>query len=172
MMLGSKGRYAVMAMVELAKRSEEKPTSLADIAQAQEIPLPYLEQIFNKLKHAGLVKSVRGPGGGYHLGRTKEEIVISAVVQAMDEPMKMTRCESHGKTGCMADRTRCLTHDLWDGLGEQIFSYLSSITLADVCARKIKNRFSLSPESRSDYRGIHKVKEIALELQCNSGNDG
>lgn len=139
MLLGTKGRYAVMAMVELATRDSGKPTCLADIAQAQEIPLAYLEQIFCKLKNHGLVKAVRGPGGGYRLAKPKEETSVAEIVTAVDEPLKMTRCEKHSMKGCMAANTRCLTHDLWEGLGDHIHGYLSGITLADVCGRKRKH---------------------------------
>jgi Rrf2 family iron-sulfur cluster assembly transcriptional regulator len=137
MILGTKARYAVMAMVELAGRGQCAPVALAQLAQSQEITLPYLEQIFSKLKQNGLVRSVRGPGGGYVLARPASDIVISDVVEAVDESLKMTRCEVQ-TGGCLASRTRCLTHDLWDGLGQQIHNYLSSISLADVCSRSLK----------------------------------
>lgn len=126
-----------MAMVDLARRESRKPICLSDIASAQEIPLAYLEQIFNKLKKAELVKSVRGPGGGYMLARSLEETWISDIVLAVDESIKMTRCSGHTESGCMATKTRCLTHDLWEGLGNQIYSYLRGISLKDVCERRV-----------------------------------
>ncbi len=132
MILGSKARYAVMSMVELAGHEPGKPVTLSQLAASQEFTVPYLEQIFFKLKQHGLVKSVRGPGGGYVLGATAESIRIAEIVSAVDESLKMTRCEAHKKTGCMNSGSRCLTHDLWDGLEHQIHSYLNSITLADV----------------------------------------
>jgi len=153
MLLGTKSRYAVMAMVELAGRVHNKPVTLADLAQTQEITVPYLEQIFSKLKNKALVKSVRGPGGGYVLARTADKIRISDVIEAVDESMQMTRCENHhkgghGSKGCMSAGSRCLTHDLWDGLEKQIYNYLHSITLADVCARSLKYDFmAASPVS-------------------------
>jgi Rrf2 family iron-sulfur cluster assembly transcriptional regulator len=137
MILGTKARYAVMAMVELASRGGERPVSLAQLAQAQNIPLPYLEQIFSRLRRGGLVKSVRGPGGGYALTRAPQEVCIVDIVGAVDEPLKMTRCEGVHAGGCMSSRARCATHDLWDGLGNQIHSYLSSISLEDVCQRRV-----------------------------------
>lgn len=140
MLLGTKSRYAVMAMVELAGRDVGKPVTLAELAQTQEITLPYLEQIFSKLKQAGLVKSVRGPGGGYVLARQAERIPISDIVGAVDESLKMTRCDKHSTNGCMSTGARCLTHDLWDGLGQQIFNYLNAISLADVRARKVNKK--------------------------------
>ena len=132
MILGTKVRYAVMAMVELAGRSKDKPVSLAELAESQEITVPYLEQIFSKLKHHGLVCSVRGPGGGYVLARTADDICIAEIVDAVEESLKMTRCDKHVKGGCMSAKTRCLTHDLWDGLEVQIQNYLRSVSLADV----------------------------------------
>jgi Rrf2 family iron-sulfur cluster assembly transcriptional regulator len=114
---------------------------LAAIAQRQEIPLAYLEQIFARLKRAGLVKSVRGPGGGYQLAHAAEAMTITEIMLAADEPMKMTRCDSNSHVGCMAPKTRCLTHDLWEGLGAQMRHYLGTITLADVCGRKVQEKF-------------------------------
>lgn len=136
MILGTKARYAVMAMVELAGRDTARPVTLAELAEAQEITLPYLEQIFFKLKSGGLVNSVRGPGGGYVLARKAKDIPISDIVQAVDESLKMTRCDKHSETGCMSTKARCITHDLWDGLSRHIHDYLHSITLADVLKKK------------------------------------
>lgn len=137
MILGTKTRYAVMAMVELAGRPAKQPVPLAELAEAQEITVPYLEQIFSKLKKRGLVKSVRGPGGGYTLALEADIIKISDIVSAVEESTKMTRCGKHGKEGgCMSSKARCLTHDLWEGLEQQISGYLGSITLADVRHRK------------------------------------
>lgn len=137
MILSTKGRYAVMAMVDLAMRDGAHPTSLSQIAESQEIPLAYLEQIFARMKKSGLVQSVRGPGGGYILAKPSEEISMNTIVEASEESIKMTRC-SAAEGGCMAARAKCLTHDLWEGLGDQIESYLSSVSLAQVCAREVK----------------------------------
>jgi Rrf2 family iron-sulfur cluster assembly transcriptional regulator len=137
MRLSTKGRYAVMAMVDLAKHSEGQPVVLADIADRQVISLSYLEQLFAKLRVAGLVKSVRGPGGGYLLGHAAEETRISDIILAVDEPIRATRCSPGAPMGCAGSKTRCLTHDLWEELGNQIQLYLSSVTLADVCANRV-----------------------------------
>lgn len=137
MILGTKARYAVMAMVDLAGRAQGKPVTLAELAQSQEITLPYLEQIFARLKQQGLVKSTRGPGGGYMLAKTPEETVIADIVLAVDESLKMTRCESHAHAGCLSGKTRCMTHHLWEGLEKQIYGYLSAVSLADVRSRKV-----------------------------------
>ena len=136
MILGTKARYAVMAMVELAGRPPGVPVTLADLSESQEITLPYLEQIFAKLKHSGLVQSVRGPGGGYVLAKPASELRIADIVMAADESLKMTRCETH-ESGCMSTKTRCMTHHLWEGLEEQIHQYLSGVTLADVRSKKL-----------------------------------
>lgn len=142
MMLSTKGRYAVMAMVDLATQPQEKPVALASIAERQEIPLAYLEQIFAKLKRAGIVTSNRGPGGGYRLGKAAEKISISAVVNAAEEDISVTRCHGASGDGCMKSTTaRCVTHDLWDGLERQIEHYFESLSLADVCARKVRDKF-------------------------------
>jgi len=135
--LSTKGRYAVMAMVDLACRSDGKPVALADIAERQEISLSYLEQLFAKLRKGGLVRSVRGPGGGYLLARTAEATRISDIILAVDEPIRATRCTPGVPEGCRSNKSRCLTHDLWEELGHQIHLYLSAVSLADVRERRI-----------------------------------
>lgn len=138
-MLTTKGRYAVMAMVEIALAAERlkapRPVSLAWVSERGSIPLNYLEQLFVKLKAAGLVSSVKGPGGGYMLGRPPEQIFVSDIIAAVEESIKMTRCENGAPEGCLGDKGRCVTHDLWEGLGRQIESYLSSISLAHMCVK-------------------------------------
>ena len=137
MRLSTKGRYAVMAMVDLAATSTGQPIALADIANRQEISLSYLEQLFSKLRRNGLVKSVRGPGGGYLLSRTAAELRVADIITAVDEPVRATRCVPGSSRGCKSDLGRCLTHDLWEELGHQIHLYLSSVTLEDVCCRRV-----------------------------------
>jgi Rrf2 family transcriptional regulator, iron-sulfur cluster assembly transcription factor len=137
MRLSTKGRYAVMAMVDLAKHSAGEPVSLAEIAERQEISLSYLEQLFAKLRKGGLVRSVRGPGGGYLLAFAASETRISDVILAVDEPIRATRCTPGAPTGCRGNKSRCLTHDLWEELGNQIHLYLSAVSLADVCERRL-----------------------------------
>ena len=138
MRLSTKGRYAVMAMADLAQHeAANKPVSLADIAQRQEISLSYLEQLFAKLRRNGLVKSVRGPGGGYLLGHAAQETRIADIILAVDEPIRAVRCKPGTTLGCRGDRSRCLTHDLWEELSNQIHLYLSSVTLADVCDKRV-----------------------------------
>ena len=137
MKLSTKGRYAVMAMVDLALHHGEGPITLADVADRQEISLSYLEQLFAKLRRGGLVRSVRGPGGGYLLVFPSDEIRISDIIHAVDEPIRVTRCEPGSATGCLSGRSRCLTHDLWSELGHQIHLYLSSVTLNDVSKGRV-----------------------------------
>ncbi len=137
MKLSTKGRYAVMAMVDLAMHSDNKPISLADIADRQEISLSYLEQLFAKLRRGGLVRSVRGPGGGYRLAREDTETRISDIILAVDEPIRATRCTPGQPFGCRINKSRCMTHDLWEELGNQIYLYLSSVTVADVVKKQI-----------------------------------
>ena len=136
MKLSTKGRYAVMAMVDLARHGDGGPVALADIAERQDISLSYLEQLFAKLRRGGLVKSVRGPGGGYLLTHDRDETRIADIILAVDEPIRATRCTPGAPTGCSGNKTRCLTHDLWEELGNQIHLYLSSVTLADVVAQR------------------------------------
>jgi len=135
--LSTKGRYAVMAMVDLASHSQGSPVALADIAERQEISLSYLEQLFGKLRKGGLVKSVRGPGGGYLLARPAVQLRISDIILAVDEPIQTTRCTPGSPAGCHNNKGRCLTHDLWEELGNQIYLYLSSVSLGDVCERRV-----------------------------------
>jgi len=138
--LSTKGRYAVMALVDLAGHSNGRPVALADISGRQEISLSYLEQLFAKLRRAGLVKSVRGPGGGYLLARSADDTRISDAIMAVDEPIRATRCKPNSGTGCHSDKSRCLTHDLWEELSHQIHLFLNSVSLADVCEKRVLGR--------------------------------
>jgi len=140
MRLSTKGRYAVMAMADLAGHEDRaRAVALADIARRQEISLSYLEQLFAKLRRHGLVKSARGPGGGYRLTRPADEMRVADIILAVDEPIRATRCVP-GTKGCMTASIRCLTHDLWEELGQQIHVFLSSISLADVVERRVLGR--------------------------------
>jgi Rrf2 family transcriptional regulator, iron-sulfur cluster assembly transcription factor len=150
MRLSTKGRYAVMAMADLATHeSGLRPVSLADIAERQEISLSYLEQLFAKLRRGGLVASVRGPGGGYRLSRPAALVRISDIILAVDEPIEATRCKMGTSRGCGGGGRRCITHDLWEELGHKIYTYLSSVSLAEVVDRKILNRSAASVEDQA-----------------------
>lgn len=145
MKLSTKGRYAVTAMFDIALHSDKGPVSLSDISERQGISLSYLEQLFTRLRAQGLVISTRGPGGGYSLAIDSEQIVISDVIDAVDENVDATRCG--GKADCQ-NHERCLTHDLWEDLSDQIRNYLSNITLAqavsDTQVREVANRQDLN----------------------------
>jgi Rrf2 family iron-sulfur cluster assembly transcriptional regulator len=139
MQLSTKGRYAVMAMADLASRGSERATSLADIAERQQLSLAYLEQLFARLRRRGLVVSARGPGGGYRLAKAACDTTIADVVIAVDEPLRATRCIGDSSTtGCLKDGVRCLTHDLWEETGRRIREYLASVTLADVASGRLR----------------------------------
>jgi Rrf2 family iron-sulfur cluster assembly transcriptional regulator len=130
-----------MAMADLAAHEQgARPVSLADVAQRQEISLSYLEQLFAKLRRGGLVRSVRGPGGGYRLSRTAVEIRVADIIVAVDEPMTATRCKAGSPKGCTGTSSRCVTHDLWEELGRQIQVFLSSVSLADVVEKRVLGR--------------------------------
>lgn len=138
MKLNTRGRYAVMAMVDLGLHSRDnRSVALADIAARQDISLSYLEQLFACLRRAGLVSSVRGPGGGYRLTHGADQTRIADIVMAVDEPIRVTRCAGRSHAGCMAGKGRCLTHDLWEELGNHIYLFLSAMTIADVCERRV-----------------------------------
>ena len=140
MRLSTKGRYAVTAMVDLARYNAGSPIALAEIAARQEISLSYLEQLFGKLRRAGLVRSVRGPGGGYLLAHPSDQIRVSDIILAVDEPIRATRCKLGSPSGCRTDRGRCITHDLWEELGNHIHLFLRSVSLADVCEERVLGR--------------------------------
>lgn len=137
--LSTRGRYAVMAMADLAQADRGQPITLADIAERQDISLSYLEQLFAKLRRGGLVVSARGPGGGYRLARNPDEVRIADIILAVDEPIKATRCDSFSPKGCTKSG-RCITHDLWDELGRQIHLFLNSVSLGDVIHKRILSR--------------------------------
>jgi Rrf2 family protein len=131
MELNTKGRYAVMAMADLASQSPTEATPLPAIAERQQISIAYLEQIFIRLRRAGLVESARGRAGGYRLGRPANEIVISDIMAAVEEDTRMTRCGGEDGAPCLPGQ-RCLTHNLWQALSNQISNFLSTVTLQDV----------------------------------------
>ncbi|MBS1269623.1 MAG: HTH-type transcriptional regulator IscR [Gammaproteobacteria bacterium] len=128
MRLTTKGRYAVTAMLDLALHNDRGAVALADIAKSQHISLSYLEQLFAKLRQAELVRGIRGPGGGYHLARPPEEISIAAIISAVDERVDITNCR--GDENCHKGE-RCLTHQLWEDLSDQLHTFLAGITLRD-----------------------------------------
>ncbi len=144
MRLTTKGRYAVTAMLDLALHEGAGPINLADISSRQGISLSYLEQLFSKLRKHKLVTSSRGPGGGYSLGQSAEEISVALVICAVDEAVDATRCG--GQKNCQGDE-RCLTHDLWEELSGHISNFLDSISLADLIQRRDVRQVSQRQES-------------------------
>jgi Rrf2 family iron-sulfur cluster assembly transcriptional regulator len=133
MILTTKGRYAIVAVVDIIENSESKPVSLSSIAERQNISLSYLEQIFSKLKKAQIVEAVKGPGGGYIMNSQKN-ITVADVIKATGEPIKMTKCGA--KKSCTISNAKCKTHNLWHGLEETINSYFTSISVQDIVGLK------------------------------------
>tara|TARA_Y100000816_G_scaffold283638_1_gene260740 strand:+ start:1165 stop:1590 length:426 start_codon:yes stop_codon:yes gene_type:complete len=132
MKLTTKGRYAVMAMADLALFKDKGPTSLTDVSLRQNISLAYLEQIFIKLKNKNLVKSVRGPKGGYVLETSPENIKISNIISAVDEKVKTLNCKKESKRGCNNKSSKCITHNLWDQLDQHINNFFERVKLQDL----------------------------------------
>ena len=140
MKLTSKGRYAVMAMADLANVKDKKTTNLTEISLRQGISISFLEQIFLKLKKNNLVRSSRGPTGGYSLTRSPEEIKLSSIIKAVDEKVKTVGCKKESKKGCTGKSIKCITHDLWDDLETHINNFFEKNTLKDIIYRTAKNQ--------------------------------
>jgi Rrf2 family iron-sulfur cluster assembly transcriptional regulator len=154
MRLTTKGRFAVTAMIDVAMHGTNGPVTLAAVSDRQKISLSYLEQLFGKLRRHGLVESVRGPGGGYHVARQADTISVADIILAVDEPIDATQCA--GKENCHDDR-RCMTHELWSSLNAHIFGFLRSVTLAQL-VRQQKTDVTVI----QDHRGApERAKESA-----------
>lgn len=143
--LTSKGRYAVTAMLDLAFHNQSGPVTLSHISRRQDISLSYLEQLFTRLRRCKLVTSTRGPGGGYSLSRPADDIAVAEIIAAVDETMDTTRCS--GANNCH-EGTRCLTHELWDDLSQQIYQFLNEITLGKL----VRENGIRDVAARQDYR--------------------
>ncbi|MFT4994399.1 MAG: Rrf2 family iron-sulfur cluster assembly transcriptional regulator [Paraglaciecola sp.] len=161
MKLTSKGRYAVTAMLDVSLHSQHGPVSLADISERQEISLSYLEQLFSRLRKEKLVESVRGPGGGYKLGRSAAQISVGAVIRAVDESVDATRCQ--GQSDCQGGE-RCLTHNLWEDLSERISDFLNGITLGELMA-KHDVKYVASRQDKNQHLNKIAASDIAISLQ-------
>ena len=157
MRLTSKGRYAVTAMLDVALHAEQGPVPLADISERQAISLSYLEQLFSRLRKQGLVASVRGPGGGYRLGKPANEISIGQVIAAVNESVDATRC--HGLNGCQGG-IQCLTHSLWRDLSDRISNFLDEITLGELVSQSEVKRVAERQELHS-----HAASALAAKLE-------
>ena len=140
MKLTSKGRYAVMAMADLANVKDKQTTNLTEISLRQGISISFLEQIFFKLKKNNLVRSSRGPTGGYSLAKSPEEIKLSSIIEAVDEKVKTVGCKKESKKGCTGKSIKCITHDLWDDLETHINYFFEKNTLNDIIYRVSKNQ--------------------------------
>ena len=141
MKLNTKGRYAVMAMADLALNESIGPISLKEISMRQNISLPYLEQIFIKLKNKKLVRSSRGATGGYILGKPASEIKLSNIIFAVDEEVRILNCKKTSKKGCTNKTTKCITHILWDQLDQHINGFFENVKLQDL----VKQNSNLKP---------------------------
>lgn len=151
MRLSTKGRYAVTAMLDLALNQGERPVTLADISRCQDISLSYLEQLFARMRRAGLVQGVRGPGGGYRLARAAGAITIADIIAAVDERVDATRCG--GRENCQRGK-RCLTHELWSELNDRINGFLAAITLEEVVTRPRIREVALMQRRRREASGL------------------
>jgi Rrf2 family iron-sulfur cluster assembly transcriptional regulator len=158
MRLTTKGRYAVTAMLDLALHSNQGPVSLSDISNRQEISLSYLEQLFSKLRKKALVTSVRGPGGGYRLSRSTDDIFVAQIVDAVNESVDATGCK--GRSDCQSGNT-CLTHHLWCDLSDQIHDFLSQISLEQLVHRNEVRQVAERQDLESRKIGFERSKIIA-----------
>ncbi len=152
MKLTAKARYAVTAMADLAAVSAQEPVALSEISVRQNISIAFLEQLFRKLKANNLVNSQRGAGGGYTLSLSPDQIRISDIVRAVDEPIRTTACHPGETIGCHGTSVRCLTHDLWDELGRHIDVFLGTITLEDVISKRVLGRAMISHPEQEQKR--------------------
>ena len=139
MKLTSKGRYAVMAMADLAKNRVKEPTSLTEISLRQGISIAYLEQLFLKLRKNNLVQSARGPAGGYVLSKPPGEIKLLSIINAVDEKIKTVKCRKESKRSCNGKSIKCITHNLWDDLEAHINKFFESNTLNDILFKEVRN---------------------------------
>ena len=139
MKLTSKGRYAVMAMADLAKNNVKEPTSLTEISLRQGISINYLEQLFLKLRKNNLVQSARGPSGGYVLSKPPGEIKLLSIISAVDEKIKTVKCRKESKKGCNGKSIKCITHNLWDDLEAHINKFFEYNTLNDILFKEVRN---------------------------------
>jgi Rrf2 family transcriptional regulator, iron-sulfur cluster assembly transcription factor len=156
MRLTTKGRFAVTAMVDLAMRGDNGPVTLAAISERQKISLSYLEQLFGKLRRNNIVKSVRGPGGGYRLARPAAQIPVSEIILAVDEPLDATNCEGRGDCN---EGNPCITHELWDGLTKTIYNYLAKVSLQQMVDSQNKDVSDTAPVKMS--QNVHQPVMVA-----------
>ncbi len=159
MRLTTKGRFAVTAMIDVALYGTGGPVTLAAVSERQKISLSYLEQLFGKLRRSGLVESVRGPGGGYNLARPAADVSVADIITAVDEPMDNTQCG--GKENCKGGEKRCMTHELWESLNAHIFSYLRSVSLAQLVKQNQKSEVTVVQDQRNPSGNAPRTPEPA-----------
>ena len=164
MRLSTKGRYGVTAMMDLAIHDNAGPVTLADISQCQGISLSYLEQLFAKLRKSGLVDGVRGPGGGYKLARSPEQITVAEIISAVDEKVDITRC---GGAGDCQGGERCLTHELWSELSNRLYAFLDEITLAQFVNRPGIRELAMQRDEINGRFALAKRQANALSQRAN-----
>ena len=158
MRLTTKGRYAVTAMLDLSINASKGPVTLSDISKRQNISLSYLEQLFSKLRKQELVSSVRGPGGGYLLGRKDADIDVAEIIDAVNESLDTTKCQ--GKGDCQGGEM-CLTHHLWEDLSSQIHKFLSDISLADLISKR-----EIEQIARNQHDRMNSEQDIEEQAQA------
>ena len=157
MRLTTKGRFAVTAMIDLALHNASGPVTLTQISERQKISLSYLEQLFGKLRRRSLVTSVRGPGGGYNLASSTDQVSVADIIIAVDEPIDATQCG--GKENCKDDK-KCITHDLWTDLNRHIFEYMRAVKLSELVAKQLKKSSDVAVMQIHDHRpNAAKAKE-------------
>ena len=166
MRLTTKGRFAVTAMIDLGLRQANGPVTLAAISQRQQISLSYLEQLFGKLRRHALVESTRGPGGGYTLAKPANNITVAEIISSVDEPMDATQCG--GKSNCLGEGHRCMTHDLWDSLNVKMVEFLDSVSLQKLVDDQLAKGFQME-EKPSLKRAISSLPVIT-PMRVNAPN--
>ena len=166
MRLTTKGRFAVTAMIDLGLRQASGPVTLAAISQRQQISLSYLEQLFVKLRRHALVESTRGPGGGYTLAKAAQDITVAEIITSVDEPMDATQC--NGKSNCLGEGQRCMTHDLWDSLNVKMVEFLDSVSLQKLVDEQLAKGFQLE-EKPSLKRAISSMP-VLKPIRVNAPN--
>ncbi len=165
MRLTTKGRFAVTAILDLALNESDKPVTLAEICKRQSISLSYLEQLFSRMRREGIVKSTRGPGGGYHIAKSFDEITVKSIIIAVDEEIDATQC--NGKENCHEGK-RCITHDLWEAINHKILDFLESLTLANLVeAQNIENKPIQMPKPFREAESEAMEIKIAVEPSQN-----
>ncbi|MEW6676344.1 MAG: Fe-S cluster assembly transcriptional regulator IscR [Pseudomonadota bacterium] len=165
MRLTTKGRFAVTAMIDLGMRHERGPVTLAGISERQHISLSYLEQLFGRLRRQGIVDSVRGPGGGYTLASSMDDISVASIIRAVDEPIDATQCGGLGN--CHDDR-ECMTHDLWMSLNARIYEYLESVHLGELVRTQLKKEADEAAGISDTCKDKHVIGSAALKTAVNA----